>query len=290
MDLLYQSTGTEIYSFDVSSNNTTTILATKSLVASGLNGASGMAFDQSGNLYVAEYGTKSILKIQKGGAISTFFTDSLGTKKISFDTAGNLYAGTPYAGGYPIREIAPNGTSSNFVTTPWDVTGMAFDSSGNLFFSTGQNNQIIKVSPDGLTSSVFYTFAFPERYTSPIAFDSQDNLYVGLYFSDSAQINMLTPAGTSTVLTTFPGVSSASVIGLAIDAQDRIFISGPEINYISKLKTDGSIDYSFYPGTIGGGSLVFGPEVVPEPSTYALGAVATGAMVFVMRRRKQGQK
>ena len=62
----------------------------ESTFASGLGLLYGVTFDTSGNMYVASWGTQSILEFTPGGAESTFASGLDGPVGISFDSAGNL--------------------------------------------------------------------------------------------------------------------------------------------------------------------------------------------------------
>ncbi len=73
------------------------------------SGPDGLAFDSSGNLYIANYFSSTIIKVTPAGAASTFIT-------------------------------------GNPITGP---KGLAFDSSGNLFVANFNANTILKYSPEG---------------------------------------------------------------------------------------------------------------------------------------------
>jgi sugar lactone lactonase YvrE len=88
-------------------------------------GTGSLAFDGSGNLYVADLGT--ISEITPGGDVSTFITshvDSFGS--LAFDSSGNLYATTQYDS---IVEITPgpNPVVTTFATFPAGITALVAD-------------------------------------------------------------------------------------------------------------------------------------------------------------------
>jgi hypothetical protein len=90
--------------------------------ASGLNWPWGMAFDNDGNLYVANSGTNgplsnTILKFTTNGAPSTFATASnglSGPKGLAFDSAGNLYVANSLNG--TTEQFTPDGTGTVFAS------------------------------------------------------------------------------------------------------------------------------------------------------------------------------
>ena len=89
-----------------------------------LNTPSSLAFDESGNLFVADTGNNRIRKIDRNGLISTF--------------AGSGLKG--FAEGRKARLNEP--------------TGLAADEKGNLFFCDTGNNAIRKVDKNGEVSTV----------------------------------------------------------------------------------------------------------------------------------------
>src|ERR1019366_6120704 len=112
--LLYVSNGDNTISA-VSADGTATTFAV------GLNGPAGLAFDASGNLYVANSssygigGNFTISKISPDGNTSTFFSSpqegSLASPTaLAFDAAGNLFV-CNYSYPETISEITPTATT-----------------------------------------------------------------------------------------------------------------------------------------------------------------------------------
>ena len=64
---------------------------TKSIFASGLNRPIGLAFDSSGNLFVADQFSNAIFKFTPDGIKSTFASGLSGPVGLAFDSAGNLF-------------------------------------------------------------------------------------------------------------------------------------------------------------------------------------------------------
>jgi DNA-binding beta-propeller fold protein YncE len=133
-----------ILTYDPVSGNVTTF-------ASGLRRPEGMAFDELGNLYVAETATNQILKINPKGNITVLVSSSAGIIKpdgIVFDNASGLL--------FVTEDVSPNGrilvvdpvsglttTFARRLSTP---QGMAFDSAGNLYVSEHGFDRIIKIT------------------------------------------------------------------------------------------------------------------------------------------------
>jgi DNA-binding beta-propeller fold protein YncE len=138
-------------------------------------GPEGLAFDEAGNLYVADRGNNLIRKISTKREVTTFagsgeegYADGTGTeaqfawlRSLAFDRAGNLYAADQ--GNDLIRKISPQGEVTIFagsgkrgyadgtgaVAQFNNPFGLAFDRAGNLYVTDLGNSRIRKISPQG---------------------------------------------------------------------------------------------------------------------------------------------
>ena len=92
----------------------------------------GIAFDQSGDLYVADGGSNSVERITPSGVVSVFASGLDHPAGLAFDNRGNLYVSN--ANGNTISKFTPNGVESLFSTTANNQPiGLAFDSLNNLY-------------------------------------------------------------------------------------------------------------------------------------------------------------
>ena len=86
-----------------------------------LNNPTALAFDHSGNLFVADHAAQTIFKLTPDGTRSVFVTgvrlsDGNG---LAFDAAGNLFVLSPsgeYHVGGTILKFSPDGSRSTFAT------------------------------------------------------------------------------------------------------------------------------------------------------------------------------
>ena len=148
----------------------------------GLVSVSGLTFDTSGNLYIAD-ANSHIRKVNTAGIISTFAgSGSLGFSgnggpataasmdgvvDMAFDRYGNMYV--TEKGNVIIRRISPTGIISAFAGTPNTLgsTGdggpatacrfkspscLAFDTAGNLFVTDQSTHRVRKITPGGAIS------------------------------------------------------------------------------------------------------------------------------------------
>jgi sugar lactone lactonase YvrE len=165
-----------------------------------INGAKGLAFDATGNIYFADQNNYRIRKIDLAGNISTItgnggsgysgdggpaISAQIGSARgIAIDVAGNIFI----AESTRIRKINAAGIISTIAQNMNSTTGVTIDASGNIFFST--LNQINKINSIGLittiagnTSTGFSGDGGPAIncklwWPDDLEFNSQGNLYV----------------------------------------------------------------------------------------------------------------
>ena len=146
----------------------------RSTVASGLDSAQGLAFDQAGNLFVADDGI--IDRFTPNGVRSTFAVGLSGPFGLAFDSAGNLFVADRFDG--HIYKFTPAGVRTTFASGLSIPNGLAFDRAGNLFVAAGDGvsieGKIYKFTPGGART----TFASGLYYPFALAFDSRGNLFV----------------------------------------------------------------------------------------------------------------
>ncbi len=151
-------------------------------IAARLSHPSGVAVDNAGNLFIADYMNNRIRKVTPGGTISTvagngtegYNGDSIPATSaelwlpigVAVDSAGNLFIAE--LTGYRIRKVTPAGTISTVAgngspgyndgpATSAGLnfpTGVAVDGAGDIFIADRGNNFIRKVTPAGMMSRV----------------------------------------------------------------------------------------------------------------------------------------
>lgn len=174
----------------------------------------GVVMDASRNLYIVDASNNKIRLITANGTVSTFagggtgaLTDGTGTAAsffypygIAIDAAGNLYVAdeknnavrkitaagvvTTLAGSGSVGSADGTGAAATF-SSP---TGVAVDSIGNVYVADVGNNEIRKVTPSGVVTTVAGSTksGFADgigsaaifEYPYGIAIDPQGNIYV----------------------------------------------------------------------------------------------------------------
>jgi sugar lactone lactonase YvrE len=186
--LAFDSRGNLFSAFGTSNVYELTPSGVPSIFATGLTNAYALAFDGSGNLFVAEYSFNGrIVKITPGGVQSTFATGLKDVLGLAFNSAGNLFVPDELGGN--IDEYTTNGDQSTFISGLHQPTALAFDGVGNLAVSTGFGVYEFKL--DG-TTNFFAVNGAPQG----LAFNSAGDLFVATYGSQTQDaINESTPDG-----------------------------------------------------------------------------------------------
>jgi sugar lactone lactonase YvrE len=170
----------------------------------------GIALDQAGNLYIAEWPDSRIRKVTPSGIISTYA--GVGTRGYSGD------------GGPAIN------AQLNF---PW---GLAVDRNGNLYLADNQNLRLRKITPDGVITTIAGYPAdapFPDTPTG-VTVDPGGNIFTsgGWMVSPYGQVSGINARAGNVQF--FP-----RGVGVAADTQGNLFwIIGNEILKLSSPHAD----------------------------------------------------
>ncbi|KAA0254172.1 MAG: hypothetical protein EDX89_11010 [Acidobacteria bacterium] len=205
---------------------------------------SGVAADDSGNVYVADSGNHTIRKVTPSGDVTTLAglagsygsDDGTGSAArfyspagVALDGSGNVYVADAY--NHTIRKVTPAGvvtTLAGLAASPGtaDGTGVAarfdmpqgvsVDGSGNVYVADAYNHTIRKVTPAGSVTTLAGLAGSPgsadgtgsaARFSHPtgVAVDGSGNLHVADL--NSHTIRKVTPGGGVTTLAGLAGSS-----------------------------------------------------------------------------------
>lgn len=197
-----------------------------------LNNPTALAFDHSGNLFVADHATETIFKLTPDGTRSVFVTGvrlSQGNG-LAFDAADNLFVLSPsgeYHVGGTILKFGPDRSRGTFVTGVGLPYSLAIDPSGNLFVSDWDTGSIYKLTPKGEKS----TFATTEIAAKIVACDQAGGLFAGVPLKHS--IFKYEPGGARSDFAT--GITTHA---LAVDKTGNVYV-GDTGNTIFKFTPAG---------------------------------------------------
>jgi len=128
-----------------------------SVTGQALKYPAGLGFDGAGNLYVANNGNNSVLRIGTNGVATTFASSFLNKPfGLAVDNSGIVYVSN--LGNSTISKFATNGAGSIALATGLNAPyGITLDAPGNLYIANSGANNIIKVSPAGVSSVLAVT-------------------------------------------------------------------------------------------------------------------------------------
>ncbi len=245
---IYVSDGNHIIRKIKSDGVTTTFVGTLDAIAFSNHGTgsfsepTGLVFDTSNNLYVADWDNHLIRKITSMGIVSTL--------------TGGGTTGTPCPGttGTTVTCRDGIGSSARF-NYP---TGVAVDSAGFVYVADSENHRIRKITPGGMVSTLAGTgssgfmngagdiakFNFPYG----VAVDGSDNVYVT--DKNNHRIRKIIPGG---MVSTLAGTGSNGFIdgagdiakfnsptGVAVDGSGFVYVADT-INHRIRQITPGGV-------------------------------------------------
>jgi hypothetical protein len=243
-------------------------------ISAQINSAEGVAADSAGNLYIADTENNRIRKVTPVGIISTVAGGGgqipgdggpatsarlYNPTDVEVDSAGNLYIAE--FNNHRVRKVTPEGVISTLAEVAFP-TSVAIDREGNIYIAVTlevfETSIIRRVTPAGVLSTVAGggvqvlidggpATSAQLSYYSSVAVDSVGNLYI----SDHGCVRKVTSDG---IISTVAGggdqdpgdggpATSAwlAAEGIAVDAQDSVYIADTFHAHIRKVTPDGVI-------------------------------------------------
>jgi hypothetical protein len=260
--------------------------------AASFESPSGAAVDSAGNVYVADAGNDTIRKITPSGVVTTLAgspgqagcSDGTGSaasfdcpEGVAVDSAGNVYVADSW--NFTIRKITPSGVVTTLAGSPgqagcsdgtgsdasfWGPQGVAVDSAGNVYVADTSNDEIRKITPLGVVTTLAgfpgqYEYGSSDgtgsaaRFCGPtgVAVDSAGNVYVADAGND--EIRKITPSGVVTTLAGYAGeVGAADGSGsaasfdypeaVAVDSAGNVYVADTLNDEIREISPSGVVN------------------------------------------------
>jgi uncharacterized protein (TIGR03437 family) len=250
----------------------------------------GLALDQKGNLYIADYGNATVREVSPAGVITTaagvnfigfaIFPGEFGPAasatlglpySVAADESGNLYIGD--IGSSSIRKVDTNHKITTFVSQV-STASLAVDPAGNLYYPDYRTSTIVKVSPNGTVSTIAGNFAsgfLPDgaagvvsQFNRPysVALDSSSNIYIADYSNEVIRLltlespsSVLVASGASNVAFT-AGANGISNVPVPVAAGEIVTLFGVGIGPATPLQAQPDAN-GFIETHLGGTTVTF---------------------------------
>jgi sugar lactone lactonase YvrE len=221
------TTGTgPVYTYDTTYSNI--------VLATGFLNAQCVALDSSGNLYVTNEGTGTVLKITSSGAVSTIISGLDVERGIAIDAQGNLYVANSTNGSFCyIEKISPQGVTDTLTSVPSEVSALTLDGAGNIYASAvGAEAVVLKISPLGATTTLASN---PGNVAGAgIAIDPAGNLFVPSY-NNGGNIFEIGSDNIETPLSLTGQPAGFYPVGIATTGTGILFVTGFFNNAVYKI-------------------------------------------------------
>lgn len=254
-------------------------------VSAQLSHDTNIAFDSSGNLYIADQINQRIRKVTSDGQITTVAGNGTpgfsgdggqavsaqlnGPTDVAFDSSGNLYIAD--YGNSRVRKVTPGGVISTVAEIP-GAGQIGLDKAGNLYvvdyeyYGWLENSRTIKVTPTGEQSTILggerepihdgATARFVNAWTDDIAVDPEGNIYAATrsFSQDGIEVGWLVKVTPDGIIQTIAGggtqelrdgipalAAKLSLNALALDRLGSIYICNRSTSQIFKVTPEGLI-------------------------------------------------
>jgi len=199
----------------------------------------GLAVDSANNVWIANYGSSSVTKLNSSGeTIGTYNISGSGMPTgIAIDASGNVWVTDQMYN--KIFKLNSSGETIGIynVNTAY---GIAIDPSNNIWIANAGSNQVTKLNSTGTVIGTYSVGSYPMH----LAIDTSGNVWVSN--KDSATVSKLNSSGA--LIGTYN--VDANPYGIVIDASGNVWVVCRHTSNVFKFDPSGSILGTYY----GGGS------------------------------------
>ena len=240
----------------------------------------GVAVDNSGNVYVVDTGNNRIQKFDSRGVYLTYWgSPGAGDgqfdspRGVAVDNSGNVYVADTY--NHRIQKFDSSGT----YLTQWGISwtglnnsgplGVAVNSSGNVYVADTYNHRIQKFDSSGGYLGQWGSLGTGEgqfSYPRGVAVDNSGNVYV----ADSNKNRIQKFDSNGTYLTKWGSFGAGNgqfdrPEGVAVDSSGNVYVVDSDNHRIQKFDSSGG--YLGQWGSLGTGLMRYGPQGVAADSS-----------------------
>lgn len=208
-----------------------TSLAAGSVLLSGLNAPTGLAYDTAGRLYISCWGNGQIWRLDKNG-ISVVLENLPSPAGLAFDSEGNLLIAGYGDGNIYVWDgkARPRVLASGFAAP----TGLLWNREGKLLVANRNAGEIVAVNGDGSKETVSKGHKTPVG----IAQTPDGTLFISCY---GGSVDILSPAGSKSSVFEGLGTPGAGIVSGPDNTAWTVDYARGEIVHIGKNGVLGNI-------------------------------------------------
>lgn len=250
----------------------------------------GIARDSAGNVYVANTNQDFVAKFDSSGTYVSRINTPPGPFGLAFNAAGDLWVSNRFDASLTrynaagVLQQTVTGTGQELVRP----LGIAINSAGTIStavwtsdgISPPTNNSVAQFSSAGTYQTSIGTTELDTPYG--VAISNAGNIYVTNDGTIPPSISIFNSAGVFQSSITTGNLSLP--IGIGIGFFGDIYVANNNTSTISKFNSAGVFQFSWTTPSAPGGLAVV---PVPEPSTFAIAAVAGLGGLAALRRRQR---
>ena len=219
-----------IYLANKSANNVTKITPIGVTSILGTTGTSphAISVDPDGNVYTANQGSDNVTKLTAQGVSTVLMVTGNGPNSILY-AAGSVYTANSGTSNDVSKKPAQGNQTKINLAAGSSPSGITIDTAGNIYTSNRGLNNVTKITPQGVSSTLGTTGLEP----AAITIDSAGNIYTANYSSNN--VTKITPQGVSSIL----GTTSGGPNAITIDAAGNIYTANYSSNNVTKITPQG---------------------------------------------------
>ena len=209
-----------------------------STIASGFgNGFNAITHSSDGGILLANRSQGRVVQIDASGAASNYLTRTIGTPIAAHvGPGGDLYVLSAEGS---ITRIDHGFHTTVIATQLSNPRGLAIDSAGNVYTSELYQNDIVKISPDGVVTRT----ATPFNHPAALAVEPDGGLLVATWYGTT--IHKLDGSGT---WDTFATTSRYSVYDMLVDSAGTVWVPNYAYRSVTRIASDGTQSVISLPG------------------------------------------
>ena len=214
--------------FAASTSGVEPVSAQSVVPATGLGDPYGVAVDGSGDVFIADIGSSSVVKVNPDGTQTTVGSGLDKPFGVAVDGSSDVFIAD--TGNNRVVKVTPDGTQTTVGSGLNRPFGVAVDGSGDVFIADTGNDRVVEVKLDGTQTTIAAVLDGPFG----VAVDGAGDLFI----ADFGNNRVLEVQTDGTQITVAAGFNEPS--GVAVDGSGDLFVADTRNNQVVEVKSDGT--------------------------------------------------